>query len=105
MANIAFPTYTAANVDLFGKEFVTVPATKTVRQQAAGLDAELEQFGDDDEKAIDTIGRILDLRLKPAGQGRKKPSELLREHWDNDEITIPQIWSFLEALGEADRPT
>lgn len=103
--SIAFPTYTAADVDLFGSPFVTVAATKTVRQQADGLDAELEQVGEDDEKAIDVFGRILDVRLKPKGNGRKKPSQLLREKWDADQVTVEQIVSFLEALGDTDRPT
>lgn len=105
MTPVAFPTYTAADVDLWGTPFVTVAATKTVRQQANGLDVELEQVGEDDEKAIDLFGRILDLRLKPKANGRKKPSQLLREKWDADQVTIDQIGAFLEALGDADPPT
>lgn len=102
---ISFPTYSAADVDMFGAPFVTVPATKTVRQQAAGLELELEQVGADDEKAIDVFGKILDLRLAPKGQGRKKPSQILREKWDADQVTVDQLSVFLESLGNADRPT
>lgn len=92
-------------VDLNGTEFNAVPATKKV---AEALDeawrAYMEAEGTD--ATLDALGDLFDLRLQPIDGAEKKASVIVKEMWEADQATFPQLISFLnEAAAEADRPT
>lgn len=92
------------DVDLWGKKFVTVLETRSVQQKAQALHDKLANTSDDDE-AFKLLAELVDVRLKPAGQGRKKPSELIIEKWEADELSLPQLEAFIDGLVAAARPT
>lgn len=104
MAKISMAGLEPADVDLWGRDFVTIPATKSVLEAVAGLEKELGDAEGNDQ-AFDVLVKIVDLRLKPKGQGRKSAGEILREKWDADELPLVQLEHFLAQLEGADRPT
>lgn len=106
MSKLTVRDLASVDVDLWGKVFETVPATRTVYAAITALEHKLDEIPDDQlDDQVAVIAEILDQRLKPAGQGRKKASEIVVEKWAADELTIAQLYDFAERLGEADRPT
>jgi hypothetical protein len=96
----------SVDVDLWGKKFETVPPTRSVLQQIAALEGKLREIPDDQtDDLVELLAQIIDLRLKPAGQGRKTASACILEKWNADELTVGQLIDFSEAVGDADRPT
>jgi hypothetical protein len=104
MAPLTIRDLASVDVDLWGKKFETIPATRSVSVKSAELEVELNQT-DDNDKIVELVAQVLDLRLKPAGNGRKKAGELVIEKWQADELTLDALLDFLEALSTADRPT
>lgn len=106
MPKLTIRDLASVEVDLWGKKFVTVPATRSVLGKVTALEGKLDELTDDqlDEK-VELLTQVLDLRLKPAGQGRKKAGELVLEQWKADELTLPQLFEFANDVAGADRPT
>lgn len=95
--------YHPVEVDLWGKQFVTVPATRSVSEKAEPLIDKLNE-ATDLEDIVKGIGALLDIKLNPV-EGAKKASTLVREKWKADEVTIDQLNKLLDDIREADRPT
>jgi hypothetical protein len=105
-AAITVPELGDVTVDLWGREFTATPATRTVVKQVTVLQERVYQLDDEQADAIvDLLAQVIDLRLKPKGQARKKASEIIKEKWEADALTLHQLFAFMERLGEADRPT
>lgn len=105
MAKLTIRDLASVDVDLWGKAFETVPPVRSVSMKIAELERELDEAGDDNDKVVTLVSQVLDLRLKPAGNGRKKAGDLVVEKWQADELTLDALLDFVNALGEADRPT
>jgi hypothetical protein len=106
MAKLTIRDLASVDIDLWGKAFESVPPVRSVYKRIQELEQQLLAISDDDPDAqVRLTAEIIDLRLKPAGQGRKKASELIVEKWQADEITLGQLLDFVSAIGDADRPT
>lgn len=106
MGKLTIRDLASVEVDLWGKTFNTVPATRSVEKKIAELEGQLSQLNDDQSDEIVALtAQVIDLRLKPAGQARKRAGELVVEKWNSDELTLSQLLDFVNALGDADRPT
>jgi hypothetical protein len=105
MAKLTIRDLASVDVDLWGKAFETVPPVRSVSLKLEELQRQFNDVDDDGDKIVDLTAQILDLKLKPAGNGRKNAGDLVREKWQADELTLNQLLDFLNAIGEADRPT
>jgi hypothetical protein len=106
MAKLTIRDLASVDVDLWGKSFESIPPVRSVYKRIQQLEQQLLEIADDQpDEQVRLTAEILDLRLKPAGQGRKKASELIVEKWEADEITLGQLLDFVGAIGDADRPT
>ena len=97
---------TDVEVELFGVTFKALTPTRSVLKDAGELEDALEA-ADNNDVSMDLIGRMLDARLKATNGGRKKPSQIIKEKWEADELSLPQIQMFVADLTEAQfaRPT
>lgn len=103
---ITVPELGEVSVDLWGREFSCAPATRSVIKQVTVLQERVYQLGDEQaDEIVDLLCQVVDLRLTPKGQARKKAGEIIREKWEADALTLHQLLAFMEAVGEADRPT
>lgn len=93
-------------VDLWGRIFESVPVTRSVQMRATELErGEGEALeSEEPDEIVAYLGKILDLRLKPAKGARKAASEVIAEKWQADELSIPTLLAFVQRLGEADDP-
>lgn len=91
--------------DLFGRVFSSRPLTRSLEVQRDQLGIELGSETSNDS-VVEKLGAFLDVFLTvPAGK-RKRPSELLVEHWQADKVTVDQLGALIEAVLELDdRPT
>lgn len=95
----------SADVDLWGKKFVTVPAVRSVYKRLQELERKFDELTDDQpDEQVEVMAEILDARLKPAGQGRKKAGEIIKEKWKADELSIGQLLDFAAVVADADHP-
>ena len=99
----------SVEVDLWGKEFLAVPITRSrqkcmeaIQQQIIVLD-ENDREGND--KAVALLAEMLDQQLMPAVDGGEKASAVIVAKWQADELTFDQLVGFQERLSEAVRPT
>lgn len=105
-ATISFPELNEVTVDLWGREYIASPATRALIAKVTALQARIYALDDSQaDEMVTLMCEALDLRLKPKGQARKKASELVKEKWEAEAITLHQIFAFMERVGEADRPT
>lgn len=91
-------------VDLWGHEFHTVQATRSVVQQADKLEQQMEEVTDTDA-LVGLLGDALDIVLKPSDGRRTSPSKLIGEKWQADHVTVDQIVGVLEGIRDGQRPT
>jgi hypothetical protein len=91
-------------VSLWGTEFEKVAATRKVGRQARELWEQI-RAAEDDDAVIVLLGKLLDLRLKPAGKPATKASTLLKRKWEADEVDGAAVFTFMEELAATDRPT
>lgn len=101
---IAIRPFGSVDVDLWGHPFETVPATRTVHRRQREISAQIDEAGDDDA-SVKLLAELIDLRLKPAGNARKKASAFILEKWEADQLSVPQLEQLLDDLLETDRPT
>lgn len=109
-------------IDLWGREYKSVPVTQQVKADLLRVQAEGEALGKeidaidapltDEQEAmfgrrmIEVKARLLSCRFRPAGQQRKPVEDVLMERWDAGEVGEDEIDMLLEAVGEAtQRPT
>lgn len=109
-------------IDLWGREYKSVPVTRAVKAEILRVQADGEALGkeidalddaltDEQEESfgrrmIHVKARLLSCRFRPAGQQRKPVEEVLMEKWDAGEVGEDEIDMLLEAVGEAtQRPT
>lgn len=89
-------------IDLWGHEYETVWVTKSTidKAQALWTDAIAEgREGGDRDLMIDKLGQLLDLRLKTDDAKAPKPSKLLRDKWDADEVAVDHVIGLLNTIG------
>lgn len=84
-------------IDLWGEEFHTIDVPRSGAKKADALQAKLEEI-DDDDKAVEVIAQLLDLKLAPAGPKKTKPSTLIKKKWAADELTMRGLLSFLAEI-------
>lgn len=101
---ISIQPFGSVDVDLWGHPFETVPATRSVHRKQREISAKIDTVTDDDE-SVKLLAELVDLRLKPAGNGRKKASAFILEKWEADDLSVPQLEQFLDDLLATDRPT
>ena len=97
-------------VDLWGTVFKTVPVTRTRAREITRLQRELNALEEDadnaDDEAVRLMAELLDHMLAPEPGKRKKPSQLIVEKWNADDLAFKQLVDFYEQIGEAaKRPT
>lgn len=108
-------------IDLWGREYKSVPITKAVKAEILRIEAEGKSLDeeiaamngtstDEDKEAIDRRmvalkARILSCRFQPVGQQRKPVAEVLMEKYDTGDVGEDEIDLLLEAVGDAARPT
>lgn len=104
MARIAIAdAYETVEVDLWGEDYLTVDIPRSGIKKATALEEKLEKVEDvAGDVAVDLIGQLLDLKLRPANGGRSKASTVIRKKWQADELTVRQLDAFLNALREAE---
>lgn len=94
-----------ADVDLWGKHFVTVPAVRSVYKRIQELEVKFNDLDDDQpDEQVEVMAEILDARLKPAGQGKQAAGEIIKEKWNSDQLTIGQLLDFADMVADADHP-
>lgn len=91
-------------VDLWGRIFDAVPVTRSVQMRATELEREGGDVldGEEPDEIVAYLGKMLDLRLKPAKGARKLASEAIAEKWQADELSIAQLVSFVQKFSEGD---
>jgi hypothetical protein len=96
-------------VDLFGFDYEMKPATRSLVAECRPYEQKLEDADEGDADAlIAAVGALLDIRLKSAnGNQRKKPSAIVKEKWEADQLTTSALMGFLADLSGAQfaRPT
>ena len=102
--------YEPVEVEFFGHDFETVDVPRSGAKQATKLTEELEETADDD-KIVELIGKLLDIKLVSTNGQKTKPSTLLKKKWNADEVSARRVMVFLQDLrladagDEPDRPT
>lgn len=93
-------------VDLFGTAFEAQPATRSLMKESEPFERELDK-ADDSDDVIAAVGRLLDIRLKSANGSKRKPSTIVKEKWEADELSTGSLLAFLADLNGAQyaRPT
>jgi hypothetical protein len=85
--------------------YETVDIVRSGARKAADFEIKLETATDPDEY-VKAVAELLDLKLVPKAPNRKKASTVIKEQWKADQLSIPALEKFLDALGEEDnRPT
>ena len=99
-------SFEAIEVDLFGHDFETRNVTRTTQLQLAELEQLAEQATEsqDVDKMVEALAKVLDLRLKAADGKRTKPSTIIQQRWQADELNILELVKFVEELGAASAP-
>lgn len=81
------------------------PTRSVQRKINAAIDAaDTAEVAGDDDAVIAAFADVYDYMLKPCGTNRKKASTFIKEQWQSDQLTFPQIFEHLEELGQI-RPT
>lgn len=91
-------------VDLWGHEFNTVPVTRSVAKRLGEHERKLSEEEDPD-LVVELIAAMLDEHLKPSNGKRTKPSSIIKEKWEADELSLPQLTQLSADLADAGRPT
>lgn len=100
----------AVSVDLWGSDFEAVRITASTEPPIRAKVEEINKrfFGRDvtHQERVEMFGMQFDARLRPAEEDGRLASELVREKWDADEVTVPQLERFWSDVLEAiDRPS
>jgi hypothetical protein len=101
MTSIAISrAYNPVEIDLWGTKFETVDLARSASKKAMEIAAEVNQARreletTDWDKLVAKVGEGLDLRLTRTGNGKTKPSTLLKAKWKADEISLSRIFEFL----------
>lgn len=105
-------------LDLWGEDYILLPATRSlsrkarplyerleqIEAQAAQLDREGKDMPEDlDDQMVEAIGKLLDVVVRPT-DGTRKASTLIQRKWKSDELTLPQLLRFLDQVGELNNP-
>ncbi len=103
--------YNPVEIDLWGTKFETIDVPRSGAKKATALEDkidELEAGSDGLDELVDLMADLLDIKLRKTS-GTGKPGTLIRKKWADDELTIPQLMSFMAAVrqaeGEGNRPS
>jgi hypothetical protein len=118
--NGAVPLEERDIVELFDKTYRLKPITRSVQKQMHAIQKKSQDLAQraqeddafDEEAGLDEeVGyfiELIDLLLEIDGGHRTSAKKLLMGKWESDEITFPQIQSYLEQLQQDEveaRPT
>lgn len=100
-------SYEPVEVDLFGHDFVTTNVTRTTQIELGKLETLVDDATEnqDVDKMVEALAKVLDLRLKAADNKRTKPSTVIVQRWEADELNILDLVKFVEELGRASAPS
>jgi hypothetical protein len=101
-------------VDFWGVVFETRSMPRSRARKARSIGAQIEALmkseptdekvaEEEEEKLITLYGELFDLKLVATGGGRRKPSVLLRQRWEEDKLTGEGLAAFLGKLMVAER--
>lgn len=99
----------SAEVDLFGSIFTVRPMTASIESSFEIAENDyLTAIGDPDgasgKDVIAAVGAVLDIMLKPAEGGKRKPSKILTEKWVADAVALEDVLGLVGAI-TSPRPT
>ena len=104
--------YDPVEVDLWGSRFETIDVPRSGAKKAQKLEEEIEALGQSPDvldELVSKMGELLDLKLRAIDGKRKKPATIIAQKWEADQLTLGQLFSFLDAVqtaeGEGGRPT
>jgi hypothetical protein len=105
--SIAASEIDSIEVDLWGTIFHTVPVTRTRQRTLLDLQKKYQELEEDaTDEGVALMAQMLDHWLAPEPGKRKKPSDIILQKWEADELTFVQLTALLENLTEAvGRPT
>ena len=87
---------------LFERKQITAKSEGPINEALAKIDRDFESKDfTKHEVIISRIAARMDVQLKPAAGGKKKPSVLFREKWKSGELTLPQLNNWWAATQEA----
>jgi hypothetical protein len=104
---ISIASFAAATVevDLWGSRFEAIPVTCSTEP---AIDAKIEEIerrfvGKEltHDVRAEIFGLRFDARLKPSEENEPAASELVRQKWEADEVEVPQLQQFWDAVLEA----
>lgn len=98
------------DVDLWGTPFVAIPITcssePSIDEKLAAIEKDFVGKELTHEMQAEIFGRRFEARLKPAEEGGASALEIVREKWEADDLEVPQLAAFWEAvLEELVRPS
>ncbi len=93
--------YSPVEVDLWGAKFETVDLSRSAEIKAEEIRSALA-LSSGIQAEIDKLAELMDVRLRPLGGVKKKPSTLIKAKWKANELTRRQLYSFLDEVGLAD---
>jgi hypothetical protein len=96
-------------VDLWGTVFDLMPITRDRQLELEELTRQFAAIDEDEPDAADNgvaiLAQVLDVHLQPAGNRRKKASELVLERWKAQQLRSAQLFDFTLKLADLQRPT
>ena len=106
--SIAASEIDSIEVDLWGTLFHTVPVTRTRQRAIRDLRRDLIAIEDDandaEDRAVRLMAEMLDHMLAAEPGKRKKPSAVVWEKWEADEMAFKQLETLFEDIAEAAAP-
>jgi hypothetical protein len=115
MTRIAIDTaFDPIEVDLWGTLFETRSMPRSRARKARGIGLKIEALmksepADDEtaereeEELVGLYGELFDLKFAAADGGRRKPSTLLKQRWEDDKLTGEGLAAFVGKLTLAER--
>jgi hypothetical protein len=104
-------TYAPVEIDLWGQKFETVDVPRSGAKKATAIEKDIDQISADADgldALVDLMAQLMDIKLKRV-EGTGKPGTLIKKKWNTDELTVPQLMSFMSAVrdaeGEGNRPS
>ncbi len=104
-------TYSPVEIDLWGTQFETIDVPRSGAKKATALEETIDSIqasGEGLDELVGCMAELMDIKLT-AVEGKAKPGALIKKKWNADELTIPQLMSFMSAVqdaeGEGNRPS
>lgn len=83
---------------LFGTDYEVAEATRRIMRRIQGLQAQIEQLGDDPED--DAVVTLLADQIEAGLVSGEGAADQIRGAWERDEISLPALVRTVEFVGE-----